>query len=196
MKKTIPLLLVFIFTLFFSIGNAQDNFTINGVNVPRTIDFENQSLQLSGFGSRTKFWTEVYVQALYLTVLSEEAKDILDSDTNMAMRLQITSELVSSQKLSKSLHKGMSKSVGQANIAKFNSQMNILEKLLNREPLLENDAFNLIYSSTEKSISVFKNDKLEGKIPGFDFKKAFFGIWLSENPVDLELKDALLAKVK
>jgi len=183
-------------TLCSATGKAQEKFSINGVTVPRTIDFENQKLQLNGFGSRTKFWTEVYVQALYLTVLSEDAKDILDSDTNMGIRLQVTSALVSSQKLSKSLHKGMTKSIGEENLSKFKTQLDLLEKLLNREATVENDAFNLIYSSTEKSILVYKNNQLEGKIPGFDFKKAFFGIWLSENPVDLELKEALLGKVK
>jgi len=128
--------------------------------------------------------------------LSEDAKDILDSDTNMGIRLQITTSLVSSQKLSKSLHKGMVKSIGEENIPQFKTQLDLLEKLLNREATVENDAFNLIYSSTEKSILVYKNNQLEGKIPGFDFKKAFFGIWLSNNPVDAELKDALLGKVK
>lgn len=196
MKNSITLLLILMLTLCAATGKAQEKFSINGVTVPRTIDFENQKLQLNGFGSRTKFWTEVYVQALYLTVLSEDAKDILDSDTNMGIRLQVTSALVSSQKLSKSLHKGMTKSIGEENLSKFKTQLDLLEKLLNREVTVENDAFNLIYSSTEKSILVYKNNQLEGKIPGFDFKKAFFGIWLSENPVDLELKEALLGKVK
>lgn len=196
MKNSITLLAIFFLTLSFSKGIAQEKFSVNGVTVPRTIDFENQKLQLNGFGSRTKFWTEVYVQALYLTVLSEDAKDILDSDTNMGIRLQITSSLVSSQKLSKSLHKGMVKSIGEENIPQFKTQLDLLEKILNREATVENDAFNLIYSSTEKSILVYKNNQLEGKIPGFDFKKAFFGIWLSNNPVDAELKDALLGKVK
>lgn len=196
MKNSITLLAIFFLTLSFSKGIAQEKFSVNGVTVPRTIDFENQKLQLNGFGSRTKFWTEVYVQALYLTVLSEDAKDILDSDTNMGIRLQITTSLVSSQKLSKSLHKGMVKSIGEENIPQFKTQLDLLEKIFNREATVENDAFNLIYSSTEKSILVYKNNQLEGKIPGFDFKKAFFGIWLSNNPVDAELKDALLGKVK
>lgn len=196
MRKSITLTVVLFLTLSFSNVFSQEKFSLNGVTVPRTIDFENQKLQLNGFGTRTKFWTEVYVQALYLTVLSEDAKDILDSDTNMGIRLQITSSLVSSQKLSKSLHKGIIKSIGEENLPKFKTQLDLLEKLLNREATVENDAFNLIYSSTEKSILVYKNNQLEGRIPGFDFKKAFFGIWLSDNPVDAELKDALLGKVK
>lgn len=175
---------------------AQETFTLKGVTLPRTIEFQSQKLQLNGFGTRSKMWTEIYVQALYLTILSEDAEDILESDTEMGIRLQITSSLVSSEKLSKSLYKGMVKSIGEANIPKFQSQMDLLEKLLNREKTVQNDAFNLIYSHIDKSIWVYKNDILEGKIPGFDFKKAFFGIWLSPTPVDADLKKALLGKVK
>jgi hypothetical protein len=39
---------------------------------------------------------------------------------------------------------------------------------------------------------VIKNDVVKGKIPGFDFKQALFGIWLSDKPVDETLKKHLL----
>ena len=50
----------------------------------------------------------------------------------------------------------MVKSIGEENIPQFKTQLDLLEKLLNREATVENDAFNLIYSSTEKSILVYK----------------------------------------
>ena len=37
-----------------------------------------------------------------------------------------------------------------------------------------------------------KNDELKGTVPGIDFKIALFGIWLSNNPVDEQLKKDLL----
>jgi hypothetical protein len=86
----------------------------------------------------------------------------------------------------------MLKSVGEGGIEKLKPQLDILESLLSSQPTRENDFFNLIYSPKEQSILVYKNDKLEGKIEGFEFKKAFFGIWLSDNPVDEKLKDSLL----
>ena len=70
----------------------------------------------------------------------------------------------------------------------------LLEKLLGREDTNVNDGFNLIYSPSDKSIWIYKNNILEGKIPGLEFKKAFFGIWLSDNPVDEDLKNSLLGK--
>jgi hypothetical protein len=192
--KKITLVLLFFVSNVFTTVYAQKQFVVDGITLFRTIEFEDKNLQLNGFGSRTKMWTEVYLQALYLSTLSDDAKDIINSDTAMAIRLQITSSLVTSKKLSKSLQKGIIKSVGEENVAKYQTQLELLEKLLNREDTQVNDGFNLIYSPTDKSIWVYKNNTLEGKIPGFEFKKAFFGIWLSANPVDAELKNALLGK--
>jgi hypothetical protein len=193
MKKNSILLLFLTSTLFMTVF-AQKQIVIEGLTLNRTIEFEGKTLQLNGFGTRTKMWAEVYIQALYLTTLSEDPKEIINGDNAMALRLQITSSLVSSKKLSKSLQKGIVKSVGEENVSKYATQLEILEKLLNREDTKIDDGFNLIYSPLDKSIWVYKNNILEGKIPGFEFKKAFFGIWLSDNPVDEELKNSLLGK--
>ena len=192
MKKII--LSLFTIFLFVQSSIAQNQFETEGVIVPRTIDFQKRTLQLNGFGTRSKMWVDVYVQALYLTNLSDDAEFILESDTEMAVRLQILSNLVSSKKLSKSLNNGMKKSVGEENMKQFESQIIQLEALLSTEETKKDDAFNLIYNPIDRSIWVYKNNKLEGKIPGFEFKKAFFGIWLSKSPVDADLKNDLLGK--
>ncbi len=173
---------------------AQKQFDVKGTVVPRFIKFNYHDLELNGFGTRSKLWIDVYVQALYLTQLSQDPKQILESDSEMAIRIQIISSLVTSKKLSKAFNKGLIKSVGEENIDKIQSQADQLNEMISREETKENDFFNLIYSPAEKSILVFKNDKLEGKISGFDFKKALFGIWLSDDPVDKDLKNDLLGK--
>ena len=194
MKKFI--LSSFIVFLFFqsNVASAQSHFETDGVIVPRKIDFLNKTLQLNGFGTRSKMWVDVYVQALYLTSLSQDGQYILENDAEMGIRIQILSNLVSSRKLTRSLNKGMIKSVGEENIKKFESQVKLLESLLSTEETRKDDAFNLIYNPKDTSIWVYKNNKLQGKIPGFEFKKAFFGIWISNNPVDENLKSDLLGK--
>lgn len=112
----------------------------------------------------------------------------------MAIRLQILSDLVSSAKLSRALNKGLRKAVGEEGMLKIKKEIDELETLLTSEITLKNDAFNLFYNPTDQSIWIYKNDKLKGKIKGFEFKKAFFGIWLSDNPVDADLKEELLGK--
>ena len=186
-----------LYTLFLIINFncfSQDNFEQDGVILPRTLNFEGAKLQLNGFGTRSKFLIDVYVQALYLSRLSQDANDILEANATMAVRLQILSSIVSSNKLSKSLNKGLRKSIGDSKMEQLKAEIATLEKLQTLQTTKKNDAFNLIYNPNDSSLWVFKNDVLLGKVPGFEFKKAFFGIWLSNNPVDEGLKNELLGK--
>lgn len=192
--KKILLLLTFILSSQFSTINAQKKLEVGGVIIPRTIDFKGKTLTLNGVGERSKMFTELYVQALYLSQLTQDANIILESDIEMAIRIHITSSLVTSKKLSKALAKGMEKSVGEAGMAKLTKEVELLEALIGREVTKEGDYFNLIYNPLDRSLWIYKNDKYQGKIEGFEFKKAFFGIWLSENPVDKDLKEELLGK--
>ncbi|MDX6182076.1 chalcone isomerase family protein [Flavobacterium sp. Fl-77] len=192
--KKILLVLAFIFSSQFSTVSAQTKLEVGGVTVPRTIDFKGKTLTLNGVGERSKMFTELYVQALYLSQLTQDANLILESDIEMAIRIQITSSLVTSKKLSKALAKGMEKSVGEVGILKLTKEVQELENLIGREITKAGDSFNLIYNPLDRSLWIYKNDKYEGKIESFEFKKAFFGIWLSENPVDKDLKDELLGK--
>jgi Chalcone isomerase-like len=179
--------------LFFLTGiKAQEFFEIEGLKVPRTIEFDSKKVEINGYGVRSKAWIEVYVQALYLSKLTNNSQEIINADMPMVIRLQITSNMVTSKKLSKSLNKGLLKSVGEEGMRQLKDKIDALENLLNLETTKYNDAFNLAYNPVDQSMWIYKNDVLRGKIKGFDFKKALFGIWLSENPVDRDLKKELL----
>jgi len=194
MKKNVIIVLLFLVQVFSV--NAQTQFEVEGVTVPRTINFEGQKLELNGFGVRSKAWVDVYVQALYLTTLSQDPNFIMDSETPMGIRIEILSSLVSSKKLSKALYVGLEKSVGDEGMIKIQNEAKQLESLVNGDITKKGDVFNLIYNPTDISIWIVKNEKFVGKIPGLDFKKAFLGIWLSDNPVDKDLKNDLLGIIK
>jgi hypothetical protein len=53
------------------------------------------------------------------------------------------------------------------------------------------DVFEFIYLP-ESGLDVIRNSKHLDTIEGLDFKKAFFGIWISDNPVQKSLKKAML----
>ena len=167
---------------------------IDGVIIPRTVKFSDKEIILNGVGSRTKLWFDVYTQALYLTKLSQNPVEILESNTTMALRIQITSSLVTSKKFSKLLSKGFLKSNGEAEFVKYKEGLDLIEKYINTEQIVEKDVFNLVYNPYDESMWIIKNDILKGKILGKGFKKAFFGIWLSEAPIDEKLKNDLLGK--
>jgi len=190
--KKILLLLTLLLSLQFSTVSAQTQIEVNGVNVPRKIDFQGKSLQLNGAGGRSKMWLEVYVQALYLSQLSQDPQFIIDSDTEMAVRIEITSSMVSSNKLTKAMNTGFEKSAG-ANLEQLRPKIEQLKSYLS-DVITEKDVFILAYNPLDQTTYVIKNEVLKGKIPGFDFKKALFGIWLSDKPVDETLKKHLLGQ--
>lgn len=188
--KKILLLLTFLLSLQFSVVSAQTQIDVNGVTVPRKIEFQGKTLQLNGAGGRSKMWLEVYVQALYLSQLSQDPQFIIDSDTEMAIRIEITSSMVSSNKLTKAINTGFEKSAG-AELEQLRPRIEQLKSFLS-DAITEKDVFILAYNPLDQNVYVSKNEVLKGKVPGFDFKKALFGIWLSNKPVDETLKKNLL----
>jgi hypothetical protein len=187
---------IFLTILFFLAFNshAQEHFELEGVKVPRTITFNNFVLQFNGYGARSKMFVDLYIQALYLNRFFPTAHDIIMENSTMGVRIEILSSLVASKKISKAFQKGLLKSVGEEGMKKLESQANLLEETINKEETVKGDVFKLIYNSDDESLWVIKNEKLQVKIPGMEFKKAFFGIWLSDDPIDLELKEKLLGK--
>lgn len=190
--KKILLLLTLLLGLQFSTVSAQTHINVNGVTVPRKIEFQGKTLQLNGAGGRSKMWLEVYVQALYLSQLTQDPQFIIDSDTEMAVRIEITSSMVSSNKLTKAMNTGFEKSAG-ANLEQLRPRIEQLKSFLS-DVITEKDVFVLAYNPLDQNVYVTKNEVLKGKIPGFDFKKALFGIWLSDKPVDETLKKHLLGQ--
>lgn len=172
--KKILLLLTLLLSLQFSTVSAQTQLEVNGVTVPRKIEFQSKSLQLNGAGGRSKMWLEVYVQALYLSQLSQDPQFIIDSDTEMAIRIEITSSMVSSNKLTKAMNTGFEKSAG-SNLEQLRPRIEQFKTYLS-DAITEKDVFILFYNPLDQTINVYKNEVLKGKIQGFDFKKALFGI--------------------
>jgi len=188
--KKILLLLTLLLSVQFSTVSAQTQIDVNGVTVPRKIEYQGKTLQLNGAGGRSKMWLEVYVQALYLSQLSQDPQFIIDSDTEMAIRIEITSSMVSSNKLTKAMNAGFEKSAG-ANLDQLRPRIETFKSFLS-DAITEKDVFILAYNPLDQTLNVYKNEVLKGKIQGFDFKKALFGIWLSDKPVDETLKKNLL----
>ena len=188
MRKMI-LSVLFVAFIFTSVS-AQNTFMANGVIIPRTLEFKGKVMELSGFGVRSKMWVDVYVQALYQSFYSDKPFEVMQSNTEMAIRIQITSAMVSSGKLTRNFNNGFERSAG-ANLEALRPRIEKFKSFLS-EPIVENDVFNLIYNPTDASVYVYKNDELKGTVPGIDFKIALFGIWLSNNPVDEQLKKDLL----
>lgn len=154
------------------------------------IKIGEQILRLNGAGVRTKTFVQVYEGGLYLSKPSADSKAILAADELMAIRVKITSGFVTRSSLVASLKEGLAQSYPGAP-EELSRETQQLQQLLQDE-LKKNDVFDFVYMPN-KGLCVYKNGKVQGVIPGLEFKKALFGIWLSESPVDKDLRQAMLS---
>lgn len=185
MKK---LLFMFIAVIISSAGNAQTK--VGGVILPATQEFQGKTLHLNGAGVRSKLWIDLYAAGLYLQKPSTSAQQVLQAEEPMGFRLHIVSKLISSSKMVDAVTEGFEKSTN-GNTAPIQKEIDQLLGFF-REDISKNDIFDLIYVPGKGTVA-YKNGKESGSIKGLEFKKALFGIWLSNHAADDKLKDNLLA---
>ena len=182
------LLLLFMAVVISSTAVAQKE--VGGVTLPATLEYQDQSLQLNGAGVREKFWIDLYAAGLYLDQKNNNAREILNSDKPMALKLHVVSKLITSEKMVEAVTEGFEKSTN-GKTAPIQDEINNLLSFF-KEDIHKNDVFDLVYIPG-KGVVAYKNGKERGVVKGQDFKKALFGIWLSDKSADDDLKEALLA---
>ncbi len=181
-------ILLFFFMFLFVAADAQ--VTINGVTLPAGIKAGTTDLVLNGGGIRKKMFFKVYTGGLYVTAKSKNAAEIVSADKATGFRLTITSGVINSNNFSEAIEEGFTKSL-KGNTAPLKSKIDMLISTFKSEEIKEGDMFELVYVPGE-GVKASKNGKLKTTIAGLDFKKALFGIWLGEDPVDADLKAGLL----
>ena len=107
----------------------------------------------------------------------------------MAIRIDVTSTMVTADAMIKALNEGLEKSTGN-NTAPISAEINQLSSSF-ESGVTSGDYYEFIYLP-DIGTNVLKNHELVDSIPGLAFKKAFFGIFLSDNPIQKNLKKAML----
>jgi hypothetical protein len=186
MKKTIYALIAFLI-IGMSAVNAQHE--VGSTTLPNTVTFEGQELIYNGAGVRKKAWFKLYSGGLYLLQKSSNAYDIRTADESMAIKLKITSGMISSKKMINAVDEGFEKST-KGKTAAISSEVEKFKNFFSDE-ISDGDIFDIVYIK-DKGVIVYKNGTEKGVIPGFEFKKALFGIWLGMKPADKKLKNGML----
>ena len=163
--------------------------SINAVEIPEQIEFQEKKLFLNGKGSRVVFFMKVYDGSLYLETKTNDAEKIISSNDPMAIRIDVTSEMVTADAMKKALSDGLEKSTNN-NTEAIATEIEQLSSSFNSN-VNSGDFFEFIYIP-EIGMHVLKNNELLQKITGIEFKKAFFGIFLSNNPIQKNLKKSML----
>jgi hypothetical protein len=157
--------------------------------IPNSIEFQDNKLILNGKGTRVVLFMKVYEGSLYLETNDSDANKIINADDPMALRIDVTSTMVTADAMRKALNDGLAKSTGN-NTGPIIQEINQLSSSFD-SGVSEGDYYEFIYLP-KIGTHVIKNNNLVEIIPGLAFKKAFFGIFLSDNPIQKNLKKALL----
>ncbi len=185
--KKITLIMIALLGINF----AQAQTKVAGVNLPDTENYEGNKIVLNGAGVREKLWIDLYAGGLYLTNKSSNAAAITAADEPMAIKLHIVSKLISSEKMIDAVNEGFENST-DGNTAPLEAKIKKFTEMFMDE-IKKNDVFDIVYLPG-KGVLVYKNGTEKGVIDGMEFKKALFGIWLSNKPADDDLKEAMLGK--
>jgi len=181
LKKLIPLLLFLLATLSVT--------PIYAVEIPNSMKYQGAKLILNGHGPRIKMFMKVYENSLYLETANSNAKEIINKDAAMAIRIDVTSSLVTVEAMKKALNEGLVKSTGN-NTGPILKEIDQLTSTFDSD-VSTGDFYEFIYLP-DSGTNVLKNSEYIDTIPGIKFKKAFFGIWISNNPIQKNLKKAML----
>ena len=167
--------------------------TINNITLSAKLKQDNTELVLNGGGLRKKYgMVKVYVIGLYAPEKSKNGNELISADKPLAVRLTITSGMATSSRMSEAIQEGFGKSM-KGNTAPLQSQITAFIETFKKEEIKEGDVFEMWYVPGT-GVKSYKNGQLKNTTAGLDFKKAFFGIWLSETPVDEDLKKAMLGQ--
>lgn len=175
--------------LSFGMINAQEE--ISGVTPKKTISVAGEQLNFNGAGLREKFFLDLYVGTLYLENKNQDPDAIIEADESMAITIDIVSGLISSEKMIDAVNEGFENST-KGNTAQFKDEIQSFKDAF-KEEIVKGDHFVVAYLKN-KGVEVYKNGKKIKSIPGFEFKKALFGIWLCDEPADEDLKEGMLGE--
>jgi hypothetical protein len=160
---------------------------VAGVKMPDTVTVEGKTLKLNGMGLRKKVVFKVYVAGLYLEKPSPAGEAVIASDQIKRMQLSVLRSLKSKQVM-EAIEEGFEKN--------SKAQMGALKERLGKfgamiSDVVEGDQIVMTYVPGKGTmVSVKGGDK--GVIEGKDFADALFAVWLGPNPVQEDLKKALL----
>ena len=182
-KKLLPYLILFLG--LFSITPSY------AIDLPNKIEYQEAKLILNGHGTRIRFFMKAYEGSLYLESKSNNAEKIINDDLPMSIRMDVISALVTPDAMKIALNEGLEKSTGN-NTSPIIKEINQLNSSLNSD-VGSGDFYDFIYLPNSGT-HVLKNSEYIDMIPGIEFKKAFFGIFLSKNPIQKKLKQDMLGE--
>jgi len=163
--------------------------SLEGVTLPDEVTVNGRSLVLNGLGVReaTVLMVNVYVAGLYVEEKSADPEAILRDDRAKRLVMRFVRS-VGKENLAAAWTEGFDKNAGDkraalaADLAKLNATMVDVKK---------EDVLSLTYVPGS-GVTVSVKGKDAAVVPGSDFQRVLFSIWLGADPPNVALREGLL----
>ncbi len=186
-KPTFEVAAMFALLALGSAGTAEAR-QVGNVDVPERTVIEGHVLELKGAALQEKLWFDIYGIALYLTEPLDSPEAIIDADQVKQLRLYILRNLPG-REVRKALLAGF-QNAAPDDFESLRPRVN--EMLRSIQDVHEGERIVMTYvPGTGTLLRAANGTKLT--IPGEDFARALFSIWLGPNTDTPHLRDALIA---
>ena len=160
--------------------NFDESIVVSGVS---------QSLQLNGLGIRYKFFFKIYIAALYVEKKTNNANELITHPGAKRVVMHFLYDEVSKEKLTSAWIDGFEGNLSDETFSALKPRIDKFNSMF--ETVKEGDVVLLDYLPGKGTRVTIKGQQ-KGFIEGEDFNQALLKIWLGEEPVTEDLKEALL----
>lgn len=160
-----------------------------GVTLPDRVTVEGRTLSLNGLGLRQATWlrVNVYVAGLYLETRSADADAIIASEQIKRIVMQFV-RAVGRKDIVKAWNESFEENAGEG-MAALRERVETLNSFM--PDMTKGGAIVFTYVP-QAGVRVEVQGQTKGIIPGSDFARALFSIWLGPKPPNPGLKAGLL----
>ncbi len=161
-----------------------------GVSMPDTVAVSGKSLRLNGAGLRTKVFFKIYVIGLYLENPTRDPARAIGSEESKRIVMHLVYKNVTKAQLDEAWEDGFAKNAPSPSAA-------VKEGLAKLESWMGDISAGqeivLTYEPGKGTLVQFAGEE-KGTIPGEDFMRALWGVWLGPHPPSEDLKRGLLGE--
>ena len=170
---------------------------LEGVNLEDRIRVDGHDLQLNGLALRTRFIFKVYVAGLYLPAKATTAQAAIEANGPKRIILVMMRD-ASAEQFVESIEAGVRANNSEAQIAAVKTQIDQLLAMIRAVGKSKKGArIVLDYAPSDHGTTLFVDGVAQGRpMAGKAFYQVLLRIWLGEDPVQPDLKEALLGGVQ
>ncbi len=160
---------------------------VDGSEFPRSVTLDGTRLFLKGASlQRYLLVVKGYAGAFYLPANTPADQALGPVPKYLVLEYKVS---ISAADFAEATTRMIQQAVDGKTFAPIEDRLNTLNALY--ADVKPNDRYSL-YFHPDRGTQLALNGTVAGTLPGFDFAKALFGVWLGEKPIDPDFRDRLL----